>query len=166
MSTDPANVADATQPPSPPAKSKTGRYIKLGFLAAILGVLAWNVYKIYYGPPPPVPYTENLPAALKQASTQGRKIVLIVYERFPGDAYKTTVSQTMAKPANIEAINRSNAIVVRTTADDPAVKPYDVQAAADRPAAAPGRQGGHSMGNRHRGGPFPPGIPERPARAL
>lgn len=123
----PTPAAESTPAPQG-GKSKMDKYVKLGFLAAVIIIVGVISYRQYLGPQPPGEWRGDLPAALEQAAKENRDVVVLFYQRPPSEEYKHLIELTLSKPRNLDALAKSHDILVVSapSSEDPLVKKYNI----------------------------------------
>ncbi len=123
--------AQTSEPPEPPAtagrkKSPADRWIKLGFLAAFLVLIALVTFWQLRGPK--LGWGSDLPAALAQAARENRRVVVFVRSFPVSETGKQMVEGTLSKPDNQRALAEGKYILVeiRFSRDAPWAKEYGV----------------------------------------
>jgi len=116
---------DATSPKAA-SKTKSDRYVKLGFLVVTLGIVGWLIVNPYISRSLPG-WDEDLQAALETAKAENRKIVLLAYDT-PQNHNYGKLRKIVEKPDNREALERANVLRVhlRMDADDLTARKYKI----------------------------------------
>ena len=123
--------SDPTTPDRPetpsPAASKRDRLIKAAFLVVALGIVAYMIIMPHLTKPLDG-WSDDLPAALDQARTEDRKLVVLMYNS-PQDLTYTKLRGIVSKDGNREAMDAANLLRVQTRVkrDDPIIQRFDVE---------------------------------------
>ncbi len=105
-------------------KTKPDHKAKVIFLMIAL-VIGGGILLIQRRPPElPEGWSEDLPAALKQARLENRRLVIVFIAKPPSDTCRKLFDTTLAKPKNREAITDGRFIPVRQRIKP--TKPSDV----------------------------------------
>jgi hypothetical protein len=96
----------------PGAPGRNDRWVKLGFLAVVLAVVAWVVYH-QRTLTQLTDWGTDLPAALAQAAREDRPVVAIIYDS-PTDYNYDRLQVVVKKEGNRKAMDKINAIRVTT----------------------------------------------------
>lgn len=103
------------QAPVEAKKSPIDRWVKLGFLAVLLGAMVWITYHQLRGPS--LGWPTDLNQALAQAKAENRRVVVFV-RSFPiGEQDKWMIAGPLSKPGNREALEKGNFLLVELVLD-------------------------------------------------